>query len=76
MHTHDTVGTGSSMLQYAEVQYHTCTHTTHFGNTAGILIPVSITDENEEGQGRGLGLLALNQTNKMSIEWQLCEGEA
>ena len=40
MHTHDTAVQVCGVLWCAKIHYHTCTHATHFGNTAGLPIPV------------------------------------
>ena len=34
------MGTGSGVARYDKIKYRTRTHATHFGNTAGIPVPV------------------------------------
>lgn len=40
MNTCNTVGMGYSVLQCVKIQYCTHTHSTRFGNTVGISVPV------------------------------------
>ena len=65
MNTCDTVVQVCGMLWCAKNQNHTCTWDTHFGNTAGLTVPML----NTSCAARGLGGGACWRTQRGSVGW-------